>query len=260
MFQASAWARRSDSEVAVSAGNLHLGSMPYDAANTPPEAAQRQPIFNAPLIVVIMTILLVALYAAYAFAPFNEQQAALYDFALAPERFWAPAGSPNVYPDVLSGLMTLVSTALLHGDWMHVIVNSLMLLAFGTPVARTFGKGPAAWGLWMIVFLGSVIGGSALYLALATVETPFAVGASGGTSGLIAAAFLLDPYGMKRKLWAPEFLRFTFVFALANALLTIAAPYALGMGIAWEAHVGGYIAGAVLMSVLPVKGYRPAQS
>ncbi|MDP3492970.1 MAG: rhomboid family intramembrane serine protease, partial [Hyphomonadaceae bacterium] len=219
-----------------------------------------QPIFNAPLIVVIMCILLVALYAAYAFAPFAEQQAALYDFALAPERFWAPAGSPKVYPDVLSGLMTLGSTALLHGDWMHVIINSLMLLAFGTPVARTFGKGPSAWGLWMIVFLGSVIAGSALYLALATAETPWAVGASGGTSGLIAAALLLDPYGMKRKLWAPEFLRFTFAFALANVLLTIAAPYALGMGIAWEAHLGGYIAGAVLMAVLPVKGYRLVQS
>lgn len=234
--------------------------MPYDAANTPPPPAPNQPLFNAPLIVVIMAILLVALYAAYAFAPFNEQQATLYDYALAPERFWAPAGSPDVYPDALSGLMTLVSTALLHGDWLHVIVNSLMLLVFGAPVARAFGKGPSAWGLWMIVFVGSVIGGSAFFLALATVETPWTVGASGGVSGLVAAAGLLDGYGMKQKLWSRRFLAYTAIFAAFNVLLialTIAAPYTLGMGIAWEAHVGGYIAGAVLMSVLPVKGYRP---
>ncbi len=230
--------------------------MPYDASETPASPAKQPPIFNAPLIVVIMSLLLVAFYAAFAFAPFADQQAALYDFALAPERFWAAAGSSRVYPDVVSGLMTLASTALLHGDWMHVIVNALMLLAFGTPVARTFGKGPGAWGLWMVVFLGSVIAGSALYLAFATVETPYAVGASGGTSGLVAAAFLLDPYGMKRKLWDKEFLKFTFAFGLANAVLTFVAPSLLGMGLAWEAHLGGYIAGAVQMAVLPVKGYR----
>ena len=71
---------------------------------------------------------------------------------------------------------------------MHVIVNAMMLLAFGTPVARAFGNTPTGWGLWMIVFLGSIIAGSALYLGLATVQSYYAVGASGGTSGLIAAA------------------------------------------------------------------------
>lgn len=234
--------------------------MPYDGSETPSSSAQRQPIFNAPLIVVVMALLLVALYAAYAFAPFREQQATLYDFALAPERFWAPAGSDQVYPDALSGLMTLVSTALLHGDWMHVIVNALMLMAFGAPIARTMGATPTGWGLWMVIFVGSVIGGSALYLALATAETPFAVGASGGVSGLAAAAFLLDPWGLKRKLWSPEFLRITIAFAVANALLTLVGPQLLGMGIAWEAHAGGYITGALLMTVLPVKGYRERES
>ncbi len=231
--------------------------MPYDASETP-QQPERQPIFNAPIIVVVMAIVLIGLYAVYAFAPYQEQQYALYDFALAPERFWAPAGSPSVYPDVMAGLLTLVSTALLHGDWMHVIVNSLMLVAFGAPVARTLGRGPTAWGLWMIIFIGSVIAGSALYLAMATVNTPFAVGASGGTSGLVAAAFLLDPYGLKRKLWSREFLGMTVAFGVANAVLTLVGPQLLGMGIAWEAHLGGYIAGAVLMAMIPVKGYRPS--
>jgi membrane associated rhomboid family serine protease len=112
----------------------------------------------------------------------------------------------------------------------------------------------------MIVFLGSVIAGSALYLALATVDTAYAVGASGGTSGLMAAALLLDRWGGKRKLWSREFLGFTLAIGLANILLTLIAPYWLGMGIAWEAHVGGYMAGAILMALLPTKGYRPAES
>ncbi len=239
--------------------------MPYDNASDPSEAprqtpARREPLFNAPVIVIVMSVLLVALYAAYAFAPYPEQAGIMYDYALAPERFWAPAGDPKVYPDVLSGLLTLGSTALLHGDWMHVIVNSLMLLAFGTPVARAFGAGPQAWGLWMIVFLGSVIAGSALYLALTDVNGYPAVGASGGTSGLVAAAFLLDPWGLKRKLWSREFLTFTFAIGLANVLLTFVAPSLLGASLAWQAHVGGYVAGALLMAVLPVRGYRAAES
>ncbi len=231
--------------------------------HTPPRGEPRlkqPPIFNAPPLVVLMSLLLIGLYAVYSFAPVADQQSALYEFALAPERFWASAGSPVVYPDHLSGLLTLVSTALLHGDWMHVIVNALMLLAFGTPVARAFGDTVTGWGRWMILFLGSVIAGSALYLALATASSPYAVGASGGVSGLIAAAFLLDPSGGKRALWSPDFLKLTLAIGIANVVLTLVAPIVLGMGLAWEAHVGGYIAGAVLMSVLPARGYRQAES
>ncbi|MFT3725939.1 MAG: rhomboid family intramembrane serine protease [Hyphomonadaceae bacterium] len=112
----------------------------------------------------------------------------------------------------------------------------------------------------MIVFIGSVAGGSALYLALATESSPYAVGASGGVCGLIAAAFLLDPRGGKRKLWSPEFLKLTIAIVIANVVLTFVAPVLLGMGLAWEAHAGGYIAGALLMTVLPVRGYAEPQS
>lgn len=236
-----------------------------DTSSSPvPEASpreERQRLFSAPLIVVLMSLALVLLHLGFTLMSPQEQFNTLYDFALVPLRFWAAAGSPDVYPDYLSGLLTLISTSLLHADWLHVIVNAAMLLAFGTPVARTFGEGPKGWGLWMIVFLGSVIAGSALYLALATVASPYAVGASGGTSGLIAAALLLDPRGMKRKLWSREFLTLTFALGLANAVLTFAAPYMFnGMGLAWEAHVGGYIAGALLMAILPVRGYRAAGS
>ncbi len=133
-----------------------------------------------------------------------------------PQRFWAPAGSPDVYPDHASGLLTLISTALLHADWMHVIVNVLVLLVFGAPVARAFGATVTGWGLWMILFLGSVIAGSALYLALATVNSPFVVGASGGVFGLLAAALLLGRDGRKRALWSREFLIVTAIVAFAD--------------------------------------------
>ncbi|MEZ6031141.1 MAG: rhomboid family intramembrane serine protease [Hyphomonadaceae bacterium] len=217
------------------------------------EPVQRQPIFNAPLLVVLMAVLLVVLHAVVTFSSDEVWRQVMWDYAVFPARFWAPAGTPEVYPDHLSGLLTLLSTALLHADWMHVIVNSLMLLAFGTPVARALGQDARGWGLWMLVFVGSVIGGSALYLALSDVNSPYLVGASGGTSGLMAAAFLVDPWGGRRSLLAREFVLFSVVFALVNALLVVAGPYIFGAGISWEAHLGGYIVGAILMSVIPLR-------
>ncbi len=228
-----------------------------DASRAEPLSRQpdRQPIINAPLLVVLMSLLLVALHALVTFSSNEVWQQVMWDYAVIPGRFWAPAGSPEVYPDHLSGFITLLSTGLLHADWMHVIVNSLMLLAFGTPVARALGRDARGWAFWMLLFVGSVVGGSALYLILANVDSPFLVGASGGTSGLMAAAFLLDPWGGKRHLWAREFLVFSAVFALVNVLLVFAGPYIFGAGISWEAHLGGYAVGALLFSVLPVRGH-----
>jgi len=222
------------------------------------QASPRQPIINAPLLVILMAALLVALHAVVSFGSYDERMEVMWNYAVWPGRFWAPAGTADVYPDHISGLLTLVSTALLHADWTHVMINSLMLLAFGTPVARAFGNDARGWGLWMLLFVGSVVAGSALYLALADVNGPYLIGASGGTSGLMAAAFLLDPWGGKRPLWAREFVSFSIVFALINVLLVLVAPYALGMAVSWEAHLGGYVAGAILMAVLPVRGYRSA--
>ena len=219
-------------------------------AETP---TRRQPILNAPLLVITVAVVLVLLHAAFEFAPPIEQLAIRYDYALAPQRFWAPAGSPDVYPDAAAGLMTLLSSGLLHADWLHVLVNSMMLLALGTPVARALGADIAGAAKWMLLFVVSVIGGSALYLALANVDSPYLIGASGGVSGLFAAAFLIDPRGGKLTLWSRSFVGMTIAFAIANAALALVAPFMLGMGVSWEAHAGGYIAGALMMVVLPVR-------
>lgn len=213
------------------------------------------PFINAPPLVIVMALILVLLHAVFVFAPYEQQIAVTYDYALAPQRFWAAAGSRDVYPDAISGLLTLLSSALLHADWMHVLVNAAMLLAVGAPVARVLGNTAAGAAKWMLLLVVSIIGGSAFYLALANVDSAYLIGASGGVSGLIGAVFLLDPRGGKRALWSRQFLSMTAAFIIANALLAYVAPFMLGMGVSWEAHIGGYIAGALMMAVLPVRGH-----
>jgi len=201
--------------------------------------------------------LLVLLHLGFTLAPPQEQLEITFNWALVPRRFWAEPGTALAYSSVFEQMLTLVSTGLLHGDWMHVLVNSAMLLSFGTPVARWLGPDAPGIGKWMLLYLGAVAAGSLAYLVYNGATGVHAVGASGGVSGLMAAAFLIDPRGGLGSPFSRRFLGITLTFAIANVLLVLLGPLALGVGIAWEAHAGGYVAGAALMLLL---GRRPGRT
>jgi len=220
-----------------------------------PQAPAGRGLVNAPLVVSATSLLLIGLHALVMLAGPEEQLRIAYDFALAPRRFHAGAGSDIAYPSDAHAWLTLVSCALLHGDWMHVIVNALMILAFGAPVARVLGTSVTGAALWMLLFTASIASGSLAYLALTPEDAGAAVGASGGASGLIAAAFLLtDPGGPS--LLSRRFLSLSLGLVVANVLLTLLSPFLLGVAIAWEAHAGGYAAGAVMALLLSGRRYR----
>ncbi len=215
-----------------------------------PREPDKQPMFNAPLIVIGMALALVGLHGATLFLDYESWQWTYIDYALDPRRFWAPDDHMVSYASPAQKYLTLLSSGFLHGGWMHVIVNAGMLLAFGTPVARTLGGGPIGVGKWLAVFLGAVVVGSIFYLVLKGSTGGPAVGASGGVSGLMAAAMLIGPDGTVRSPLSRGFITFTAIFAVANVLLALAGPWVLGAGVAWEAHAGGYLAGAILMLLL----------
>lgn len=217
----------------------------------PPREPPREPMFNAPLIVIGMALLLVALHGVVSLLLSDRQWVeVMFEYALVPRRFWADAASDFAYPGLGAKLLTLVSTAFLHGGWMHVLMNSGMLLAFGTPVARTFGHDLIGVGKWLALFLAAVVAGSLFYLVLRGEAGGMAVGASGGVSGFMAAAILIAPDGTVRSPLSRGFVTFTVIFGLANLALAFAAPMLLGAGLAWEAHAGGYLAGAIFMLLL----------
>lgn len=226
--------------------------MPFD-----PSPPRREPIINAPLVVTVTAGALVALHAVTYLASDTDYLKLQSDLALWPQRFWAPAGSEMAYDNPLQAGLTLISTALLHSGWMHVLTNSAMLLAFGAPSARVMGAGWGGASKWMLLFLASIAAGSLLYLFVRGAGGPPAVGASGGTSGLMAAAFLFGPSGRMRSPFSREFLTIGLAFAFINLVLVLAGPRLLGAPIAWEAHAGGFIGGAVMMLVLAPQHLRP---
>jgi membrane associated rhomboid family serine protease len=224
--------------------------MTSDAA--PPDL--RQPFFSLTLaLVAAVAILIVALHGLTYLLSYEENVTLLYDFGLAPRRFFAPSGSEHAYPNILAQLFTLVSTALLHGDWIHVGLNALTLWQFGRAPALVLGSGPAGAGKWLLLFIVSVAGGSLVYLLFQGVEGGVAVGASGGVCGLIAADFLVESKDRLRSPVSRQFLMLTLGFALVNALLVFIIPLVLPFYVAWEAHLGGYVAGVAVMLALGPK-------
>jgi membrane associated rhomboid family serine protease len=143
----------------------------------------------------------------------------------------------------------------LHGDWTHLAINSLWLLAFGPIVARRFGA-----PLFLLFFLVCGIAGACMFLMFDWGGVNPVVGASAAISGLMGAGIRMLP---GRFAWAqpgeaplmPLFSRpvlgFSAVWLVMNMVVGILGLglVSAGQSIAWQAHLGGYFAGLLLAGV-----------
>ena len=147
----------------------------------------------------------------------------------------------------------LVTSNFLHQGLLHLGVNSVMALAFGAPVARLLGGRPAGATLFFLFFLVCGIAGGLTFWLLHPQYPGPLIGASGGVSGLMgAAARLIDRPGSVGPLLSRTVLSFAAALVLVNLLVAAAgfAPGAVGVAIAWEAHLGGLLLGLLLIGPL----------
>jgi rhomboid family protein len=160
------------------------------------------------------------------------------------------SGQTQLLPAVL--LKSLVSM-FLHGGWLHIGGNMLFLWVFGDNVEDNFGS------LAYLLFYLLCGFGAVLAQALLTPASPApSIGASGAISGVLAAYLLLYPRASIRALLfififftvirVPAWLMiiFWFVTQLANGLVSITDASYMNGGVAYGAHVGGFVAGLVL--------------
>jgi len=221
-----------------------------------PQPDRQPPIINAPWPVAIFAILMVAAHLVRVLLPDSLQNAIFFHGALVPERFWMSTDTPSLfwpppYASPVAAFLPMIASAFIHSDWMHVILNAAFLVALAKPLLELFrrvwpAREPAASALLLGLFLFSQVAASAAYLAGNAQDGAAAVGASGGISGLLAAVLLLRE-GPDRWLLSQRFLVTSALFVVANAVFAMIGPSLLGAGIAWQAHVGGYIAGALFM-------------
>ncbi|MEM7090745.1 MAG: rhomboid family intramembrane serine protease [Pseudomonadota bacterium] len=136
-----------------------------------------------------------------------------------------------------------ISHVFAHGGAIHMALNTAAFLALGGMVANVLG--PARFA---ILFLATALGGVLTFAAITDFRGPM-VGVSGVLFGLIGA--------LKRWEWryiqiagapATQFWRTIIVLIVINVLLGF--YFTMGGGLAWEAHLGGFIAGFLVAGPL----------
>jgi membrane associated rhomboid family serine protease len=153
----------------------------------------------------------------------------------------------------------MLTSMFLHGGWLHLIGNMWMLWIFGDNVEDRLGK-----GRYLLYYL--VCGLAAVYLHYLTgpLSRIPVVGASGAIAGVMGGYFVLFPHARIVALIpifffiqvitvpAVLFLAFWFFMQLFNGMVATAASF--GGGVAWWAHVGGFLAGGLM--ILPFRRPR----
>lgn len=153
--------------------------------------------------------------------------------------------------------LTPWSSALIHGGWLHLFINMLMLVFAGSQVERVIG----ASGLLLAYLIGALAAAAAQYLAGPSSTVPM-IGASGAISALFGlyALFFGRPKQVTQNMRLNRWIHVAWLLATWVVLQWMAAYLAGGQGVmlATPAHIGGFIAGLLLQRPLLLWRYRKA--
>lgn len=234
----------------------------------PDHSLKREPLFNIPPVIVAVLGVLVFIHALRTLVLSNTQDVEfIYTFAFIPARYDPSVVLGGAVPGGAGAeLWTFLTYSLIHASWVHLGVNAIWLLPFGSAVARRFGP-------WRFIafFAVTAAAGAATHLATHAGEPNPMIGASAAISGTMAAAMrfafqrggpldfwrsgepvdyhvpALSLVGVLRDARVVAFLVAWFgtnlVFGLGSFPIS-----GEGQVIAWQAHIGGFMAGLLLFS------------
>jgi membrane associated rhomboid family serine protease len=231
----------------------------------------RSRAINLPPVVVWLAAAFAAIHLLRHFLPPARDEWVLLAFAFIPDRY-------GVFGDFLPGgaaarFWSPVTYAFLHGDVVHLSVNLVWMAIFGGALARRFG--PVRF---LLLALMSAVAGAALQYAVNPGDGGVVIGASGAVSGMMAATarFAFSPGGPLAGRGSPVSYRapaepilvalrnrqavtFIIIWFAINLLFGLTGGLGANVSgaIAWQAHIGGFLAGLFAFPLLdPVTGDR----
>jgi membrane associated rhomboid family serine protease len=228
-----------------------------------------EPIFNVPAVVVAVIVVCVLVHLARTYLLTSDEDIEfLLTFAFIPARYDSAIALEGVLPGGWGAdVWTFFTYAFIHGDLTHLAVNTVWLLPFGAAVARRFGSvrfiaffavtAAAGAGLHLATNLGAVqpmIGASAAISGFMAASVRFAFQRGGplgmfrggdGEAYRVPAAPLLTALRDKRII---AFLGAWFIVNILFGLGSVAIP-GVEQAVAWQAHIGGFLAGLILFAL-----------
>ncbi|MBI4914205.1 MAG: rhomboid family intramembrane serine protease [Acidobacteria bacterium] len=178
--------------------------------------------------------------------------------AFVPVRFFHP-GAFDI--GLLGNLKTLVFSMFMHGGWLHLIGNMWFLWVFGDNVEDCLGHVG-----YLVFYLASGAAAAIGQAVVAPMSDVPMVGASGAIAGVLGAYLLWFPWSRVKtavflgifftiaEIPAPVFLVLWFVMQAFSGTLALATASAGGGGVAWFAHIGGFVTGLILAWLLRRSG------
>ncbi|MBO6548626.1 MAG: rhomboid family intramembrane serine protease [Rhizobiales bacterium] len=201
------------------------------------------------ILIIVANVVIFVMFQSGIVYPVNE--VAMASFAIVPAEL-LPEGltGPNIPGEKfdlipISEKFTLITYMFLHGGWLHLGGNMLFLWVFGDNIEDAMGH----FTFLIFYLLCGIVAGYTHSIMAPNSEIPL-IGASGAVAGVIAAYLMLHP---RVKLW---------VLVLGNIPLPVNAAIAIlawfvfqifhivymdGGNTAWWAHIGGFLAGLVLI-------------
>jgi membrane associated rhomboid family serine protease len=221
---------------------------------------------------VVNTVIIVlnVLAFLYQFSLGGAVDAFVQRFGVIPIRyFYEGMQSPDgtvAYFTLAERIYPLFTSMFLHGGWLHLIGNMLYLWIFGDNVEDRMGHGRYAF---FYILCGLIAAG--VHVATNQDSPVPTVGASGAIAGVLGAYMLLYPrarvlvvipifvFAEMVRLPALLVLGFWFVMQLFQGTLSLAASSTATGGVAWWAHIGGFVAGMLLLLLFKKRQYIPPE-
>lgn len=221
-----------------------------------PVSRGSEPVFNIATVVLVLIAVNVAVHGirTYVLTP-AQDISVLVAAAFIPARY----GAAGIGPD-LWWFTSPFTYAFLHGGMAHLGFNMIWLAIFGSPLAARIGT-----VRFLGFYAGAVLAAVALHFALHSTSIAMLIGASGGVSGVTGAAArfafrVSRNHGIRsfegRLMPIAAALRIPLVLAFCAVWLLLNAATGAGLlapdgssNIAWEAHIGGFVFGFLLVGL-----------
>jgi hypothetical protein len=228
------------------------------------------PRFSTPLITLFLIAANVLVYLFEVSLNPRQEVDFLRTFGLVPAHIAASFGAslPHIHAHTHAispslALIPVLTSMFLHGGWWHIIMNMWFLWVFGRSVEDTLGHFP-----YLVFYFGCGIVAALVQVFSDLSSTVPTVGASGAIAGIMGGYFILYPRARVLMLvpflfifflWLPAWavLGYWFILQFLSGVGTtlLAAERASG-GIAFWAHVGGFMAGMSLIRLFPSRTRR----
>jgi membrane associated rhomboid family serine protease len=222
-----------------------------------------QPCFSTPFInyfLIALNVVVFLFELSVGFQSRGQLNALLFQFGVVPRiEVGFLTGTPTFAP--VAALVPVLTSMFLHASWAHIIGNMWVLWIFGDNIEDYLGH-----FRYLMFYLLSGTAASFTHIVLNTNSGIPSVGASGAIAGVMGAYFVLYPKA-RVLVWFPPIFLFHipawlmlgywfFSQFISGAATSIAETTQSSGGIAFWAHVGGFVAGILMIKLFPERPQR----